>query len=123
MLDIQELKSFDNVLLVAAVRQLEPAIDKINMITKVMRRTKSPLSGIVLTGQGTPESRSIDYIIKHKIPMIRTELDTYGSVLQISKIEVKINRNTPWKVRRAIELIGENVDIALLRERMGLIDK
>ena len=123
LLDIQELKSFDNVLLVAAVRQLEPAIDKINMITKVMRRTKSPLSGIVLTGQGTPESRSIDYIIKHKIPMIRTELDTYGSVLQISKIEVKINRNTPWKVRRAIELIGENVDIALLRERMGLAEK
>ena len=120
LLDIQELKTFENVLLVAAVRQLEPALDKINMITKVMRKSKSPLSGIVLTGQGTPESRSIDYILKHKIPMIRTELDTYGSVLQISKIEVKINRNTPWKVRRAIELIGEYVDIDLIRERLGL---
>ena len=120
LLDIQELKSFENVLLVAAVRQLEPALDKINMIMKVMRKNKSPLSGIVLTGQGTPESRSIDYILKHKIPMIRTELDTYGSVLQISKIEVKINRNTPWKVRRAIELIGEYVDINLLRERLGV---
>lgn len=123
LLDIQELKSFENVLLVAAVRQLEPALDKINMITKVMRKSKSPLSGIVLTGQGTPESRSIDYIIKHKIPMIRTELDTYGSVLQISKIEVKINRNTPWKVRRAIELIGQYVDIGLIRERLGLHPK
>ena len=123
LLDIQELKSFDNVLLVAAVRQLEPALDKINMITKVMRKNKSPLSGIVLTGQGTPESRSIDYIIKHNIPMIRTELDTYGSVLQISKIEVKINRNTPWKVRRAIELVGEYVDIDLLTRRLGLDPK
>jgi dethiobiotin synthetase len=120
LLDTQELKSFENVLLVAAVRQLEPALDKINMIMKVRRKTKSPLSGIVLTGQGTPESRSIDYILKHKIPMIRTELDTYGSVLQISKIEVKINRNTPWKVRRAIELVGEYVDIQLIRDRLGL---
>jgi dethiobiotin synthetase len=122
LLDTQELKSFENILLVAAARQLEPALEKINSITKVMRRTKSPLSGIVLTGQGTPESRSIDYIIKHKIPMVRTELDTYGSVLQISKIEVKINRDTPWKVRRAIELIGEYVDIKLLTERLGLHD-
>ena len=123
LLDIQELKTFENVLLVAAVRQLEPALEKVNMITKVMRKNKSPLSGIVLTGQGTPETKSIDYIIKHKIPMIRTELDTYGSVLQISKIEVKINRNTPWKVRRAIELIGEYVDIDLIRERVGLLQK
>ena len=120
LIDTQELKSFENVLLVAAVRQLEPALDKVNMIMKVRRKTKSPLSGIVLTGQGTPEARSIDYIIKHKIPMIRTELDTYGSVLQISKIEVKINRNTPWKVRRAIELVGEYVDLELIRERLGL---
>ncbi|MDQ3016500.1 MAG: dethiobiotin synthase [Bacteroidota bacterium] len=123
LIDIQELKSFENVLLVAAVRQLEPALDKVNTIMKVMRKTKSPLTGIVLTGQGTPESRSIDYILKHKIPMVRTELDTYGSVLQISKIEVKINRNTPWKVRRAIELIGEYVDLDLIRERLGLIVK
>ena len=98
---------------------MEPAIDKINSIMKVMRKNKSPLSGIVLTGQGTPESRSIDYILKYKIPMIRTELDTYSAVLQISKIEVKINRNTPWKVRRAVELIREHVDLKLILERMG----
>ena len=119
LIDTPELKSFENILLVAAVRQLEPAIDKINSIMKVMRKNKSPLSGIVLTGQGTPESRSIDYILKYKIPMIRTELDTYSAVLQISKIEVKINRNTPWKVRRAVELIREHVDLKLILERMG----
>jgi dethiobiotin synthetase len=120
LLDTMELKSFENILLVAAVRQLEPALEKINSIMKVLRKSKSPLSGIVLTGQGTPESRSIDYIIKHKVPMIRTELDTYSSVLQISKIEVKINRDTPWKVRRAIELIGEHVDLRMIKDRMGM---
>lgn len=123
LIDIQELKSFENILLVAAVRQLEPALEKINAITQVMRTTQSPLSGIVLTGQGTPESRSIDYIIKHNIPMVRTELDTYGSVLQISKIEVKINRDTPWKVRRAVELIGEYVDIDLIIKKLGLEER
>lgn len=120
LIDTPELKSFENILLVAAVRQLEPALDKINSIMKVMRKNKSPLSGIVLTGQGMPESRSIDYILKYKIPMVRTELDTYSAVLQISKIEVKINRNTPWKVRRAVELIREHVDLKLIRERMGM---
>lgn len=122
LVETQELKSFENILLIAAVRQLDPALEKIHSITKVMRKSKSPLSGIVLTGQGTPESKSIDYILKHKIPMVRTELDTYGSVLQISKIEVKINRQTPWKVRRAIELIGEYVDMKLLQERLEWAD-
>lgn len=120
LLDTQEFKSLENILLIAAVRQLEPALDKINTITKVAGLDHSPLAGIVLTGQGTPEPRSIEYILDNKIPMIRTELDTYGSVLQISKIEVKINRNTPWKVRQAVELIGEHVDMQLLRERLGL---
>ena len=55
--------------------------------------------------------------------MVRTELDTYGSVLQISKIEVKINRDTPWKVRQAVELIGEHVDIDLLIQKLGLEKK
>jgi VWFA-related protein len=36
------------------------------------------------------------------------------------KIEVKINRNTPWKVRRAIELVGEYVDIDLIRSRLDI---
>ena len=120
LLDTQEFKSLENILLIAAVRQLEPALDKIDSIAKVAGLSASPLAGIVLTGQGTPEARSIDYILEHKIPMIRTELDTYGSVLQISKIEVKINRNTPWKVRQAVELIGRHVNLALLRERLGL---
>jgi BioD-like phosphotransacetylase family protein len=123
LIDTPELKSFENILLVAAVRQLEPALDKINSIMKVMRKNQSPLAGIVLTGQGTPEARSIEYIIQHKVPMIRTELDTYSSVLQISKIEVKINRDTPWKVRRAVELIRENVDINQIREKLMLEDK
>ena len=78
---------------------------------------KSPLSGIVATGHGSITGPCLEYIEAHKIPVVRTALDTYGSVLKISRIEVKINRSTPWKVARAIELIEKNVDMDDLLEK------
>ena len=74
-------------------------------------RTDTPLSGILVTGRGEIADEALPYIEEHKIPLVRTLLDTYGSVVKISKIEVKINRNTPWKISRAIELIQENVNL------------
>jgi hypothetical protein len=46
--------------------------------------------------------------------VITTLLDTYGSVVKVSRIEVKINNRTPWKSKRAIELISEHVDFDTL---------
>lgn len=111
LIDLKELKTFNNLLLVVGARIIDSALKKIDTIAKMINIKHSPLSGIVATGQGTPGRDSLAYIHKHKIPLVRTNLDTYGSVLRISKIEVKINQNTPWKVLRAIELIGENVDL------------
>jgi len=34
--------------------------------------------------------------------------------VKISRIEVKINPRTPWKIHRAEELISEHVDLGLL---------
>lgn len=109
LIDLKELTTFKNLLLVVSVRILDKAIKKVDTIAKMINIQHSPLSGIVATGQGTPSAESMDYINQNQIPLVRTNLDTYGSVLKISKIEVKINQNTPWKVKRAIELIGENV--------------
>jgi BioD-like phosphotransacetylase family protein len=50
--------------------------------------------------------------------VVRTKLDTYGAALKISRIEVKINLQTPWKVRRAIELIEENIDVNQIEQRL-----
>ena len=58
------------------------------------------------------------YCIEHEIPVITTILDTYGSVVKISRIEVKINTRTPWKIKRAIALIKEHVNFDLLLDRM-----
>jgi BioD-like phosphotransacetylase family protein len=60
------------------------------------------------------------YFREHNIPVITTKLDTYGSVVKISRIEVKINTRTPWKVQRAIHLIKENVDFPLILNQLNI---
>jgi hypothetical protein len=123
LIDLKELKSFKDLLLVASVRSLDDAIKKISSISEMIAEGETPLSGIVATGEGTPGPGCLNYIEKYKIPMIRTNLDTYGSVIKISRIEVKINRNTPWKINRAIELIDQNVNIDRILEQITLPEK
>lgn len=116
LIGLEELKTSKDLLLVVSAQRVEDAIKKIKSISDLVGLEKSPLSGIVATGNGTITGACLSYIQEHKIPVVRTTLDTYGSVLKISRIEVKINRGTPWKVSRAIELIERNVDMdALLR--------
>ncbi len=114
LVDKKELKRFNNLLLVVSITRLEEAIFKIKAIAEREGHHESPLSGIIVTSLGTVSSKSRDYIEKHNIPLIQTFLDTYGSVLKISRIEVKINTRTPWKVKRANELIRENVDLSII---------
>ena len=121
LIDLKELKSFNNLLLVVSVRRVDDAIKKIHSIAQMMNVDHSPLAGIVATGQGAPGGDCLNYIEKFRIPLVRTNLDTYGSVLKISRIEVKINRDTPWKIKRAIDLIGKNVDLDLIAKRIGLV--
>ncbi len=118
LIDLDELKSSQDLLLVVSAQKVEDAIKKIKSITGLAGLGNSPLAGIVATGHGAISGDCLEYIQKHRIPVIRTALDTYGSVLKISRIEVKINLSTPWKVARAIELIEENVDLDRLLEQI-----
>lgn len=111
LMDVEQLRSDKGLLLVVSTGRVNEAIDKLERISRVAGIQQSPLTGIVATGEGTINLRSIQYIERNHIPLISTSLDTYGSVIKISKIEVKINLNTPWKVKRAIELINNNVDL------------
>ncbi len=118
LIDLGELKSSKDLLLVVSAQRVGDAINKIQSISNLVGLKNSPLSGIVATGHGAITGSCVDYIQEQKIPVIRTSLDTYGSVLKISRIEVKINLSTPWKVARAIELIEKNVDMDALLERI-----
>ena len=118
LIDLQELKSSEDLLLVVGTRSIDTAIDKIKSISNLNKITNCPLSGIVATGHGAIGTETLKYIEDNKIPLIRTDLDTYGSVIKISKIEVKINLNTPWKIQKAIHLIENNVDLDNLLEEV-----
>ena len=116
LLELNELQQFQDLLLVVSTGRSDQAIRKIRRISKHMGVDDTPLAGIVITGQGEINDESLEYINQYKIPLVRTSLDTYGSVLKISKIEVKINRGTPWKVLQAIALIENNVDLDRILE-------
>ncbi|MBP7273020.1 MAG: AAA family ATPase [Saprospiraceae bacterium] len=111
LFEVDDLKSSKDLLLVASAQRVDTAIKKIKSLSQILGLQESPVSGIVATGAGSIEGTCLGYIKTNKIPLIRTSLDTYGSVLKISQIEVKINQNTIWKVNRAIEMIEENIDL------------
>lgn len=119
VLEMNQLKeSKQNQLLVVAADRADSAINKIKIWSHDSSGEHSPLSGIVATGEGFINKETEEYIRKHQLPFIRTHLDTLGTVMKISNIEVKINLKTPWKIKRAIELIKENVDLEYIHHSL-----
>ena len=122
LVDNEKLLTSENLLLVVSYKRMAEAMEKIQTITEERGLEMSPLSGIIITGDGrhvmpVEEVPVINnYVEKHQIPIITTPLDTLGSVIKISHIEVKINTRTPWKAARAIELIRENVNLNAILE-------
>ncbi|MFM2269195.1 MAG: hypothetical protein RL757_2636 [Bacteroidota bacterium] len=109
-------KKMGSQLLVVGASRLDLAISDTIFISEKHDLKGTPFVGIVSTGEGKYSRRTLKYINDFKIPVVRTALETYGAVLKISKIEVKINQKTPWKVQRAIELIENNVDLNQILE-------
>lgn len=115
LVDTENLTKFENLLLVVSGRVVVDAIAKVRLITEILDESKSPLSGIIITGPDDISEDTMEYINRFEIPLVKTNLDTYGSVLKISKIEVKINTRTPWKVQEAIDLFSKSVDSDRIR--------
>lgn len=108
-----ELKHFQNLLLVVSGNRIEEALRKVKFFA-YRAGVENPLSGIIVTNELEYPDWIDDYINENKIPVVHTTLDTFGSVVKISRIEVKINTRTPWKVKRACELIEQNVELDLI---------
>ncbi len=111
IIDDPRLSLQQDLLLIVSMRRVDEAVKAIKRLSKIHKIKGSPLAGIIATADGMLTLKTIDYIHEHKIPFIRTRLDTYGTVIKINRIEVKINTSTPWKVERAIELIEQNIDV------------
>lgn len=117
LVNTDELSESNDSLLVVSSRVLGESIKRIKELSD--DDDQSPLCGIIVTGEEEIAEENIEYITKHSLPVVRTQLDTYGVVIKISKLEVKINRRTPWKIARAIDLIQENVDIKTMMSRLS----
>jgi len=111
-----EVKNLKNLLILARNRRLEEALTVLQAILRERNLPGSTISGIVVTGSDkeSTELPHQDFINEHKIPVVTCALDTYGAAVRINQMEVKINLKTPWKIRRAVELIEENVNMDLL---------
>ena len=116
LIDVSKLQKTNSNLLVVGVDRVHNAIHKIDLLSKVHGMESTPLAGIVAAGDGTFTDETVRYVEEHDIPLVRTQLDTYGSVVKISNIEVKINLHTPWKIQKAIKLIKENVNLDKILE-------
>lgn len=116
----QEIEDLTNLLVVVSIRDLDAAMSSLIKIFESRNSPEDSISGIVVNGK-TEELKNLgdnlpyrEFLEKHQIPIVGTSLDTYGAATKISQMEVKINIRTPWKVRRAVELIREHVNVDLL---------
>ncbi|MCB0520797.1 MAG: AAA family ATPase [Lewinellaceae bacterium] len=108
------------VLLVVSKNRLNDSLMGIRRLSKEKGIESSPLAGIIITGDGKlvlnlDDLAHEDYINDNNIPVMATPLDTYGTAVKISHMEVKINVQTLGKAKRAIELIGDNVDLTKIK--------
>ncbi len=118
LIDLEKIQDKQDQLLVVSTKALNEVVKKIENLEHLNNIEKTSLSGIVATGEGNIDSATLKYIEQNNLPLIRTHLDTYGCVVKISKIEVKINRKTPWKVKKAIQLIENHVDLDSIMEEV-----
>ena len=114
LMELEEFTNYDHLMLIISSEKLPGALKKIKEFESKNNFSKSTLSGIILTYHKFIDAESQEYIDDNEIPVIHTQMDTYGAVVKISKIEVKINPRTPWKIHRAEELISQHVNLDLL---------
>lgn len=104
------------VLMVVSQKRLNSALGTVRRLIAERKYEDNPLAGVVITGDGRTEVDLADFehqefIDKYKTPVIATRLDTYGTAVKVSHMEVKINVNTMGKAHRAAELVNEHIDL------------
>ena len=113
----QEIENLKNLLVIVSYRRLDEAITALRRILDERKLPNNTISGVVVTGMDEDSDAPLphqDFFQTNGVAVVACPLDTYGAAVRISQMEVKINLKTPWKIRRAVELIEEHVDVDLL---------
>ncbi len=119
LIDLNEVTDFSNQLLVVSISRIDEALKKLDVVSRMVDQDGFPLSGIIVTGEGEFSPHHVELFDSHKVPVVRAAMDTYEVVIKISRIEVKINIRTPWKVKKAIELFDDHVDLQPVLDFLG----
>lgn len=111
-----------HLLLVVNRKRIPETLKELKQTTSFLGIEQNVLSGILVAGDVDKELDEADlaayreYLGDIEVPVLTTSLDTYGSVLKVKGIEVKINTKTPWKAKRAMELFDQYLDIEALEK-------
>lgn len=121
LIEQQEFAVHPHTLMIVNYKRLDPAFEVVQRSAARAELPQSPIAGIIIHGEHSAVAamKSFDYacmpqLLEARIPLIATTLDTYGSAVRISHLEVKINTKTPWKIQRAVEMVRENIPVDLL---------
>lgn len=118
LIEAHDFEVKPNTLIIVNFRRLDNSFELVRQAAKRAGYNNSGVAGVILHGDPAALStlnisdlNCFKCIQEEGIPLISTTLDTYGSAVKISHLEVKINTRTPWKIQRAIELIRKNINI------------
>ncbi|MEM8583615.1 MAG: AAA family ATPase [Bacteroidota bacterium] len=122
LLQQQEVRAQPNSVIVTGWSRLESTLENIAEQIEQKKLPEDILSGVVVTVREHEMLKSEleeiiphrEFLDRHRIPLIVTDMDSYAAAVKINRMEVKINLRTPWKIRRAIELVKEHVDLSSL---------
>lgn len=119
LIDLEDLNTDHNYLLVVSTQRLTAALTKLRRIW-TLKDIPPDLTGVIVTGNALVSSDNIQFLSSHNVPVIHTHYDTYEVVLKINQLDVKLNTKSPKKIQHAIELFEENVNIDKICEILGV---
>ena len=69
------------------------------------------LAGVIVTSKGRLNNQALTLCEEHDIPVVSSPLDTYQTVIHLDHLVAKIDVKSPTKIKRAISLVEEHVDL------------
>ena len=102
-------------LLVVSYRRLDEALNNFEALC-AERELTPHLAGIIVTGHGELTDAQIEHCQELEIPVASTPFDTYDAVLKMGHLVAKIDTKNKSKIRRAIKLFADHVNIPKIIE-------
>ena len=80
------------------------------------KETDFNLAGVIVTSLGRLNSQAMSLCEENDIPVVISAMDTYQTVIHLDHLVAKIDAKSPTKIKRAISLVEENVDLDKILE-------